>query len=305
MNEKLYKNEINLIYLVQVIWNKKKFISILTLIFAIFSVIFSLNLSNIYVSTALLTPSTEEDSLTSKLGSISSLGSLAGISLPSADTSKSQEGVERIKSFEFFSKFFLPNIKLENIMAVKKWDQQNNEISYNEKLFNTDKKEWVRKVKYPQKKIPTSQEAFEVYKEILSISQDKKTSFVRLSIEHKSPNIAKKWLDIIIYQINESMREADQEKAKKSISFLSESQNSTNIQSIKEVSSMLLEKQMQTLMLTSSDDSYVFNIIDSPVVPEKKSKPSRALICILGTMMGMIFALLIIFIQDYKDKYNL
>ena len=149
--------------------------------------------------------------------------------------------------------------------------------------------------------IPSHQEAFDVYKELMSVSQDKKTSFITISIDHHSPVIAKKWVDIIIYQINESMRKVDAEASQKSISFLNKTAQSANIQSLKEAIAKLLENQMQILMLTTSSEYYVLKIIDSPIIPEKKSDPSRALICILGTLLGGILSILIVSIRYYIE----
>ena len=63
----------------------------------------------------------------------------------------------------------------------------------------------------------------------------------------------------------------------------------------------VLKNQMQTLMLASSNDSYVFKIIDPPIISEEKTKPSRALISILGTFLGGFFAVLIILIQYFRN----
>ena len=72
----------------------------------ILSIIFALSIPNIYTSSAILAPTSQDDSLSSKLGSYSSVVSLAGVTLPDETASKSQEALERIKSFEFFSKHF-------------------------------------------------------------------------------------------------------------------------------------------------------------------------------------------------------
>ena len=139
---------------------------------------------------------------------------------------------------------------------------------------------------------------------IISVSENRKTSFINISIDHKSPYVAKKWLDIIINEINESMRAADEDQAKKSIVFLNKIIESTDIKTTKEIISTLLEKQMQTLMLTSAEKNYVFEIIDSPIVPEKKSRPSRARISILGTILGLLLSILIVFIQFFRLNYK-
>ena len=269
------------------------------------AIIYSLSLSNIYTSTTLLAPTNKDDSLQSKLGQFSSLASFSGINIPKDSASKSDEAVVRIKSFEFFSKHFLPNVKLENIMAVSKWDANNNKIIYKSKIFDQTNLEWVREASYPKKIIPSEQEAFKSFNQSLYISIDKKSSFVTVSIQHQSPYIAKKWLDIIIYNINQSMRLEDITLSENYINFLNESQQSTNFKSLREVALTLLESQMQTLMLASANQAYVYKTIDPPIVAEYKTSPSRSLICILGAIIGGMLSVLIVLIRHYlftEDK---
>lgn len=279
------------------LWRSKLLIVSITSVFAILSVIIALILPNKYTSSTLLVPVAQEDSLSSRLGGFSSLAGLAGVSLPSESSSKSKEAIERIKSFQFFSSYFLPNIKLENITAVKKWDQNNNKLIYDEKLFDEKTGKW-------KESKPSTQEAFKIYSEILGISQDKLTSFVGMSIEHHSPYIAQEWVNIIIYEINESMRKLDADQAQKSIEYLNNTSSTTNIQSIRDVIAKLLEEQIQTLMFSESSESYVFKVIDSPIAPEKKSKPSRAIICILGTFLGFLISLVVVFFRELAMNNN-
>ena len=107
-------------------------------------------------------------------------------------------------------------------------------------------------------------------------------------------------MDVIIYNINECMREIDKEDAQNSINFLSDSIKTTNSQSIKLVFSKLMESQMQTLMLASSNEDYIFKTINSPIVPEEKSGPNRAFICIVGTLFGFIFSIILVLIQHFR-----
>jgi|TARA_B110000259_G_scaffold8037_1_gene8768 uncharacterized protein involved in exopolysaccharide biosynthesis len=300
----MYDDEIDLKELFLVILNKKIFIGVVTSTALILSIIYSLSLSNIYTAQSLLAPVSQEDSLSSKLGNLSSIASLGGFSLPSDGGSKTQEAIERIRSFEFFSNYFLPNIKLENIIASKKWIPKDDILIYDKKAFNKSANKWIRKVSYPKKLTPSHQEAYKVYKELMYITEDKKTSFITISMDHHSPVIAKKWVDIIIYQINESMRKVDSDNAQKSISFLNKTVQSTNTQSLKEAIVKLLENQTQILMLANSNEYYVLKIIDSPIIQEEKSKPSRSLICALGALLGLILSTLTVLIQYYRKPSN-
>lgn len=290
-----YDDEIDLKDLLKVLWIQKKIIIFISSLGALISVIVSLSLSNIYLSESTLLPTSQEDSLASKLGSLSSLSSIAGVALPKESVSKSDEAIERIKSFDFFSKNFLPNIKLENITAVKKWLPDTNSLVYDKKIYDSEQKRWIDG-------IPSEQQAYKTYQEILGINAPLKTPFVRISIQHKSPVIAQRWVEIIIKQINETMRTNDADQAKKSILYLNKTASSTNVQSIKDAISSLLESQMQTLTLTSSNEMYVFKIIDAPIIPENKFKPSRAIICILGTLISVFIGLFIAFVQHYRTS---
>ena len=126
---------------------------------------------------------------------------------------------------------------------------------------------------------------------------DIKTDFVSVSIKHLSPNIAKKWLDIIIFNINEKMREEDRKLALDSINFLNKSSEETNLVEIKEAISQLLQSEMQKLMLAAANENYIYKKLESPIAPERKSEPKRSLICILGTVLGGMFGVLITIIQ--------
>ena len=274
-----------------ILWNKKKIIIGITLFFAIFSVIFALSLPNIYTSKATLAEVNPDESLSSQLNSLTNIATISGVNLPERKVGKSDEAIKRIKSLEFFSEFFLPNINLEDIMAVDRWEPKNNILIYDSSKFNSETGKWIRNVSFPRKVKPSDQEAFEAYEKILSISKDRKTGFISLSIDHKSPIIAQKWVEIIIYNINDSMRNLDKKIAQNSINYLNSFSKTTNIQSLKDATSNLLESQMRSLMLAESSDEYVLKVIDSPVVPELKSAPSRATVCILITFFGGILSL--------------
>ncbi len=283
------------------LWDKKLFIFIVSLSFAIFSVFFALSIPNKYASSALLIPNQSDVSNAGMLNQLSGMASLAGITLPTESNDRSTEAIEKIKSFEFFDKHFLSNISLENLMAVRDWEYDTNTIIYDENIFNYSKGEWIREVSYPKKTIPSAQEAFKTYNTILNISQDTKTSFVYLTVKHHSPFIAQKWAEIIISEINNSMRISDKDKALKSIEFLNNQLPRVNYEEIRVSIAKLQEEQMKSLMLIESNDDYVFQTLDSPIVPEIKSSPNRALICFLITLFGFIFSLLIIVIRHHRE----
>lgn len=293
------EDEIDLKELFLILWNKKISIFTITTFVTILAVLYALSLPNIYTSTSLLAVANEKNSLSSKLGSYSSLAGMAGISLPRDSNNPSLEAIARIKSFDFFSNHFLPNIKLENLFAVKEWDSEKDILLYKDNIFDQSKGKWIRD-KSPL--IPSDQEAYEIYSKILSITENNKSLFVSISIEHNSPFIAQKWLKIIIKNINESMREENNKIATTSINFLNERAKTTNLKELRDAITQLLEAQMQTLMLASVSESYIYKTLDSPTAPERKSSPGRSLIVLFGLLTGLTLGIFLTLIQHYKKE---
>ena len=60
---------------------------------------------------------------------------------------------------------------------------------------------------------------------------------------------------------------------------------------------------MNNKMMASIKDDYLLSIIDPPIVPELKSSPKRALICILITIFGGLFSIVVALFNDsFKKK---
>ena len=298
----IYDDEIDLSELFHVLWDKIFYIGAITSVFSLISIIYALMLPNIYQSKATLMAVEQGSGMSGMVGRMSGMASLAGISLDSKSSSKDQEAIARIKSFEFFSNNFLPNIKLENLMAIKKWNQASNTITYHASDFNSDSGQWLRKAKPPRSNIPTSQEAYEEFMEIMSVNKDKKTLLVTLSVEHKSPFIAQQWVEIMINQIDQVMRDQDRQTATKSIEYLNSLAPTVNYEEIKKALSALQQEQMKRLMMVEANDNYIFKVLDSPIVPEVKSRPKRSLIVIWGTILGMVLSALGVLVFNYTRK---
>ena len=150
--------------------------------------------------------------------------------------------------------------------------------------------------------MPTAQEAYEEFVEIMSVNKDKKTNLVTLMVEHKSPFIAQQWVEIMINQIDQVMRDQDRQTATKSIEYLNSLAPTVINEDIKKALSALQQEQMKRLMMVEANDNYVFKVLDSPIAAELKSKPRRSLIVIWGTILGMVLSALGVLVFNYTRK---
>ena len=294
--------EINLLELINVLWSKKILVLGITFAATIFSVGYSLSLPDIYMSQALLKPTKQEGSSSGALSQYSGLAGLAGISIPSTSDDKSSEAIERMNSFEFYKNFISPSFPSQDLMAIKDWDQKKNTLVYNEKFFNSNSKKWIRDVSFPKMVSPSHQESFEFYKDTIDISQDEMTKFVNISAKHPSPHLARKLVNLMIVEINKSMRNEEKYKSQKSLDFLMTQLQKTNYDELKQAIASLQESQMKALMLIESNEDYVFKIIDSPISPEQKYEPKRLQIVILGLILGFLLGSIFTLAMYFKKK---
>ncbi len=281
--------EIDLRQLFQVIWQGKKLIFILTVLFSITAVIFSLSLPNIYQSKALLSPVNEDSGL--NLGNNSGLASIAGINLSSQQGGNSAKALEKIKTLSFFEQNILPNIFLPDLMAIESWNAATNIISYNEDNFNLESNSWDE--------LPSPQESYKIFMNQIEFSQNHTTGFISISVKHQSPFVAKEWTELIVNEINYFFRSMDKIEAQKAMSFLNIQIAQTSYTEIKQVIAQILQQKMKQLTLIEANEYYVFKYIDPPAVMEEKIEPRRSSISILGAILGLMLGVLIVIVKQY------
>ena len=299
-------DEIDLRELFAVIWLGKWLIIAITAVFAIGAVIFAINQPNIYKSEALLAPADSEQGgggLAALAGQFGGLASMAGINLGGGGgVDKTQMAIEVMKSRQFTSNFIQQHNILPDLMAAKKWNMADNTISYDGELYNKADKMWLRIVDAPFKPEPSMQEAYKVFSKIIAVNAAKETGMVTVSVEHISPAVAYQWVNWLVQDINKEMKDRDVAEATRSTTFLKSQIQQTNVADIRSILYKLIEEQAKTIMFAEVRDEYVFKTIDPALVPEEKSKPKRALICVLGTMLGGMLGVMFVLIRYFVRK---
>ena len=134
---------------------------------------------------------------------------------------------------------------------------------------------------------------------LVSISEDKQTGLVSVSVEHESDDIAKRWVELMVSRVSEDLRSKDIREAEESIKFLESQREKTSLVELEEVFAQLIEEQTKTIMLANVSKDYVFDVIDPPVAPELKSKPSREQICVLSALLGGMLGVVVVLIRHY------
>ncbi|MBS9854726.1 MULTISPECIES: Wzz/FepE/Etk N-terminal domain-containing protein [Vibrio harveyi group] len=300
------EDEIGLTDLFMALWKGKWIIIITTVIFAVGSVIYALNQPNIYKAYALLAPTERSDSggLEKIAGQFGGIAALTGVSLGSGDTSKTDLAVQVMSSRKFISSFIGSHDLLVPLMATKGWVLEDNTLVIDDDIYSESNNKWLRTPDGLRGEAPTEQEAYELFiKDIFSIKQDKSSGLYIVSMTYYSPYIAKQWVDWIVNEINRVMRERTISEVSNNLVYLKQQLNKTSVAEMQSTFYKLIEEQTKKLMLAEAQEEFIFKVVDPAVVPEVKVKPSRALICIVGTLLGFILgAMVSIVLSIYRKR---
>ncbi|EKO3825628.1 LPS O-antigen length regulator [Vibrio harveyi] len=294
------EDEIDLRELFKALWKGKWIIIATTFVFAVGAVLYALSLPNIYKSDALLAPAENSGGggLSKMAGQLGGLAALAGVNLGAGESSQTDLAVQVMKSRQFIEAFINKHDLLVPLMAAKDWDLVNNKLILDEELYNPTTGEWLREPNGLRGATPTAQEAFEVFsKEVFNVSQDKESGLYTVSVKNYSPYIAQQWVNWLIEDINKVMRERTIAETSQNLAYLNTQLQKTAVADMQSTFYKLIEEQTKSLMLAEVQEEFIFKVVDPAVVPELKDGPKRALICVLGTLLGGMLGVAIVLIR--------
>ncbi len=281
-------DEIDLVELFRALWQGKWWISGTTVIAAVVAVLYALSLPDQYSSDALLSPVQDEGGgrLTSMAQQYGGLASMAGIDLGSGQAGKREIAIETLRSRQFLMDFIERHNLRAPLLATKGWDPQREQWLYDTERYDPQTGEWQAPEDDPNDPEPSLWQAYQALEAMVSISDDPESGMVTLSVESESPLAARDWVQWMIEDINEYMKNRDMQETRRNVDYLETQLEETSISGMRQVFFSLIEEQTQTLMLAELDDEYAFQIIDPPLIPEERSAPSRSLIAVLGVLLG-------------------
>jgi len=306
-NDLNYNENFDIVEILKTLWSQKFLIISITSFFALFSVIYALSLPNFYTSSALLKVTEQNQQqnggglsdLASRYGG---LASMAGISIPSSGVDSGTYAIQVIKSREFAKHLMTFEGIKQNLMAVESFDMVSKKIIYDNEIYDANKKTWVRKdSKFNAE--PSYIEIHETALKDLIVNKDDITGLITISFEHKSPVFAQEFVALVIKELNNITREINLKETNAALDYLKLEYENINKQELKYTINSLISNQMNNKMMASIKDDYLLSIIDPPIVPELKSSPKRALICILITIFGGLFSIVVALFNDsFKKK---
>jgi uncharacterized protein involved in exopolysaccharide biosynthesis len=298
-----FDEEIDLRELFAVLWAGKVRIIAITAIFAFASVIYALSLPNQYKATVLLAPSQSSSSgLSGALGQLGGLASLAGVSIGGGESNDSQLALEIMQSWSFIENFIAKNGLAVEVYAAVDWDKGSNKLQIDQNIFDTKTNTWLIEEDSARQGLPNSWKLYKSFSKMLVVFLDKKSGLISVSIEYYSPQLAKQWLDLYVAAINKHMQERQTIKVSRNIEYLEAQIEKTEIAGMQEVFYTIIEEQLKSKMLAEASPDYVFTAVSPSMVPQEKSQPKRALICVIGTLFGGMLSVILVLVLYYLRR---
>lgn len=277
------ENEITISYAYKLVARQRKNIAIGVLLIMVMTLLYAFTLPNVYRSTGIYeVAGTSETSSHVQKSGLSSIAGAVGVSLGGGQTNKGDIIVETIRSKTFLEHLIKFDDVLPALLAADSYDLQSKKINFDESIFSSENKKWNYKV-------PSVHEAYIVYKRNLSVYQDQGDNFIYISFDHISPDFANDFLNLIIDELNLSLRKKSSIEANAALDFLESQLTGTFLIELRNSISTLIQKQLEKKMLADVSKNFALKPIESPFVEEEKHSPSRALMLLWYSLGSLIF----------------
>jgi LPS O-antigen subunit length determinant protein (WzzB/FepE family) len=294
-----YDDEIDLFELIATVWAGKWLILFVSIVAAGISAWVSLQLPNVYTVEVKVAPVEQDgnNQMSALVAQYGGLASLAGIPIPTGGGGQTDLLLEILKSRSFLSRF-ISDLELgPRLIAIEIYDPITNRETIDSSVYDESSKAWMRVVDPPRSPEPSDEELHEAFIEALTITKDKTSPLITVSFEHVSPVLGYDVLSKLVKRIDDFARARDKTKSEQSIQYLEEKLSQTRLVDVEKVLYQMIETQTKTLMLAEVNKNYAFQIIDEATIPEKRSRPNRALIVVLSTLVGGMVSVLWVLVR--------
>lgn len=300
-----------LVELVEMVWLHKRFVILMVIFSVLLSVVYSLMVTPQYRSEALLRSARQLSAGNSSL-SVSGLlsGSLAPIEALAGLQPSVNEAVAIIESRSFVEDLLLKEGIIYHIYD-EYWDSESSQWRTGKPGIMGTINSWYRsavdtlsagtpkhsgsvKEGYSG---PSLEEAIKEFELLRKVTVDRRTGFVRISVDWKDPALARDWVEKIVSRLNLRTRSRARMEAQAALNFLGDRIAAEQNMALRAAMSGLFQKQLEKVMLTEIGEDYSLIYIDTPFVPEQRVSPRRKLIVIGTFLLSLVLAISIIFFR--------
>jgi LPS O-antigen subunit length determinant protein (WzzB/FepE family) len=260
-------------------------LAVTTLAGALLALVMALSTPPKFRAQALVAPVLQSEGAGAGGGALRSLGGLAAL----ANIDLGAGGGRKDQSFATlsslgFAREFIQKHNLLPVLYAERWDAQAGR--------------WKSGAR-----VPTLGEAVKVFTDdVVSIVDDKKTSFVTVTVDWGSPQQAAEWANGMIDMVNDKLRAEAINHTARSLEYLNGELAKTSVIELRQAIYRLVEEQENNAMVANVQHDYAYRFIDAAVTPEKKHSPKRAVMTVVGAAVGLFVGTLLVYLRRGRSR---
>ncbi len=314
------EEEIDLYELFQVLVRRKSAIIIIVLLGTFVGLCIALFSPNVYRSYAIIQPSeAPKYSGLSSLGALSSLGELAGISMPAA--TGTAEIITLLKAQQVREEM-IKKYNLLPILFPDKWDPKKKDWKEPEKGISWFLKNLIslprtllsgltEKIHKPPSTqnatntnpyIPDIDDGLQRLKTLYSISQDRKLGTIKISADFYDPKLASWMVEILLQTLKDYITREAIITAEKNLEMLRKELPKVGDPILRQKLQNLMAKNIETKVMAKVNREFAFKILEYPRPSKKRYKPQRSLIVMVSFVSSLFLGIFLAFFQEYLSN---
>lgn len=256
----------------QFLWRHKLIIVATAVVSAVAAAIFALMATPIFRGEVVVTEVHNDamGGVSGIAGQLGGLASLAGVNLP-LDSGAGEEAKAILKSRRLAAEF----------------------------VARHDLAQTLTQPAAPGTPVPDEWFAIQKFREdVVAVRDDKRTGTITVAVEWPDPALAARWANDYVSLANEIIRQRALDESNRNITYLQQQAAQTNVVELQRVLYRLIEAETQTLMLANGRNEYAFSVVDPAVPPQKRVRPHRTVMVLLGAMAGVLLGVIAAFLYD-------
>ena len=300
MSDELQDDEIDLRELFAALWDGKLLIFIVTCAVVLFTSAYLHISERSYTVSVTLRPTEDQSSAGGNLGGLGGLATLAGVQLPSGGATEFITFQAMLKSQEVASRLFADENLVQRLFAGE-WNE-------GRKSFLRPAPSTLGNVKRLLEPLltgegqgayvaPNAARLAEKITGAVSVSGDKTSGMLKLSIESSKPKLASDLLLALIRETDGFLKERFVISGSEALQFYQQKIAKARSREHREALAKLIATEEQKLMLATRDGPFVVEIMMGPDQSLRPTSPKSSLVLALGLVLGLFLGAAVVLLR--------
>lgn len=272
-----FEDEFNVYYLLKRLWDDRKLFIIIVSLFAVGSIIYSLAVPHEYEVSSTILPADASDETT-----IKDTTPVMGFALTGYSHLPVINGIMiSLKSDTFLELIYQKYEKEERLFKKELSDIDESDDS-------KDQKEFLKRYT-----------ALKILNQVIKFRVNSDHNTVVLTIRLKDRMFAYELMNYLLLSLREYIRTQNIANLEDDIKFYEELVGKAQDPRIQQIIEQKLSDKLQKKFVLSSN---IFTIVDKPFIPAKRIFPRRSTIVVITTLVGSLFAIMILTLKPVVIK---